>query len=248
MDNNLKSLKQTDDEITVANYIVLFNGKDLAGEFFTKNTRFDSNYTDLGLLYVDFEHGYEHGARKRDPHSSVMGTVNWKTARVDDKGIFVERVLNRRFKYVQYLADLIDAGVIGTSSEAIGSEVTKKSTGEITQWPLMRDTLTATPMEPRMLDSNVLTAAKSLMEELPFSKSLRVLVGEKVEDDLKLDIEDITNLKTAERYLRDSGLSRSQATAFMSRMKSVANNPIQSDSDIDLQIAEMAKSKRFIFT
>ena len=40
--NHLKTLSKSDNEIVVGNYMVLFGGKDLVGEFFTKNTRFDS--------------------------------------------------------------------------------------------------------------------------------------------------------------------------------------------------------------
>jgi len=67
---------------------------------------------------------------------------------------------------------MIDAGIVGTSSEAVSSGVRKKSTGEIISWPLMRDSLTVTPMEPRMIGENVLAAAKALAEIFPASKSL----------------------------------------------------------------------------
>ena len=109
MNNNLKAVSKTDTELRVGNYIVLFGGKDISGEFFTQKTAFSSNYTDVGLLYVDFEHG-------RDPDkvgnskANVLGVVDWSTAKADDKGIFVERVLNRRAKYVEFLEELIEAG------------------------------------------------------------------------------------------------------------------------------------------
>ena len=57
--NPLKTISKSDTELRVGNYMILFGGRDLAGEFFTKNTRFDSNYTDLGMLYEDFEHGMD---------------------------------------------------------------------------------------------------------------------------------------------------------------------------------------------
>ena len=57
MTNELKTIGKTDDEIRVANYMVLFGGKDLTDEYFTENTEFDSEYTKTGMLYVDWEHG-----------------------------------------------------------------------------------------------------------------------------------------------------------------------------------------------
>lgn len=227
-ENHLKTLSKSPNELIVGNYIVLFGGKDLVGEYFTKSTVFDSNYTDIGTLYVDFEHGLDPDGLGIDD-SNVLGVVDWKSAKVDEKGIFVQRVLNRRAKYVDFLAELLDAGVVGNSSEAIRGKTAKKSTGEITAWPLKRDTLTLTPMEPRMIAGNVLEAAKSLAAMFPHSKALATFTGATFHDPEQgmKTVEALTNLRDAEKFLRDSGVSRSVAVAFMSRVKSLG----QSDSD-----------------
>ena len=216
--NNLKAVSKTDNELVVENYIILFGGEDLSGEFFTKDTEIKSAYTDLGILYVDFEHGYDVVDTGNDP-DNVLGYVDWKSSKIDDKGIFVRRVLNRQSQYVQYISDLIDAGVVGTSSQAVSGKTVKKSSGEIIEWPLMRDSITFTPLEPRMLGENALSAAKSLVELVPYCKSLRSLAGLKTIENAK-NIELITDLKSAEKYLRDSGLSKSAATAFMAKVRS----------------------------
>ncbi len=184
--NALKTVGKTDDELRVANYLALFGGRDLTsfagrnvkpnadgtlGEFFSPNTDFESNYTKTGMLYVDFEHSLDPDGLGVG-HDDVLGYVDWKTAKKDERGLFVERVLNRRQKYVQWLEELIDAGLIGNSSEAIGSQVEKKASGEITRWGLRRDTLTVNPMEPRMLSHNAMQAVKALVDVLPELKSL----------------------------------------------------------------------------
>jgi len=211
MNNALKAIDRTDDELRVGNYMVLFGGSDLVGEFFTKSTQFESSYTDLGLLYEDFEHGLDVDGVGNDKNN-VIGTVDWKSAKIDDTGIFVERILNRRAEYVKYMEMLLDAGVLGTSSEAIPGLTRRKSSGEITNWPLMRDSLTVTPMEPRMVSSNILQAAKSLREVFPNSKSLYSLAfNGYVKEEIKtLDI------KTAEQALRDAGFSRNEAKKILS--------------------------------
>lgn len=214
--NNLKAVSKTDTELRVGNYMVLFGGKDLVGEFFTKNTEFSSSYTDIGLMYVDFEHGRD-SEKTGNSQNNILGVVDWKTARIDDTGIFVERVLNRRSQYVQHLEKLIEAGIVGTSSEAVSSGVRKKASGEIVSWPLMRDSLTVTPMEPRMIGENVLVAAKALAEFFPTSKTLAALTGGTVED--RVSVEDVKDLKSAEQYLRDAGLSRTEAKTFVSCLK-----------------------------
>lgn len=181
MSNALKAINRTDAELRVANYIVLFGGRDLegvasprknedgsAGEYFTEATTFDSDYTQTGVIYVDWEHSARDGVTPDD----ILGYVDWKTARVDEKGLFVERVLNRRNRYVQYVEELIDAGLIGNSTEAVPTGVAKAPNGEIKAWPLRRDTLTVTPMEPRMLSQNAIAAIKGLSERYPALKAL----------------------------------------------------------------------------
>ena len=171
MGNNLKTISKTDDEIRVGNYMVLFGGKDLDGEHFTKDTKFDSNYTKTGMLYVDWEHGmdWDKGAPQ---HDDILGYVDWKTARVDETGLWAERVLSRRTEYMQFLETLIDEELVGSSTEAVGGKIVITDEGEIQVWPLKRDALTVTPAEPRMMTQNAITAIKALSEFQPHLKAL----------------------------------------------------------------------------
>jgi HK97 family phage major capsid protein len=181
--NALKAISETDDELVVGNHIVVFGGRDLTGyaigknadgslgEYFTANTDLESDYTKTGRLYVDFEHGRDPDEAGNTKHN-ILGYVDWKTKSIDDEGVFVKRVLYRRNKYVKMLEPLIRAGLIGNSSEAIPDAIHKADNGELLKWGLHRDTLTVTPMEPRMLDANALAAVKALSEIMPNLKSL----------------------------------------------------------------------------
>ena len=170
MANHLKFISKDGDELRVANYMILFGGKDLQGEHFTKNTEFESSYTRTGRLLVDWEHGLAgEGEPQRD---DVLGYVDWKTARIDDTGLWVERVLDRRGAYLRYLEDLVKADMVGTSSEAADGIKRNKETGEILAWPLKRDALTVTPAEPRMMTDNVITAIKNLAISNPDLEAL----------------------------------------------------------------------------
>jgi len=103
-------------------------------------------YTATDAVIVDWEHGLQpeaDGPGKDDP----LGRVLWSTVKADDTGLWVERVLNRRNRYVKLLEELIEAGLIGTSSEAVPDNVQKSAQGEIIVWPLRRDTLTVNPMD-----------------------------------------------------------------------------------------------------
>ena len=188
MDNALKALSRTDAEIRVANYIVLFGGRDLEGivpykskiyrpnpdgsrgEFFTPNTIFDSPYTKAGGIMVDFEHGFGRRMFGVGPGpEDILGYVDWKTAQKDERGIFVERVLDLHNAYVQWVAELIDLGIMGTSTRATPG-VQKTANGAITRWPLRLDTIAVDPMEPRMkaeFGDNVLQAFKALGIPVP---------------------------------------------------------------------------------
>lgn len=185
--NALKALSMTDDELRVGNYIVLFGGRDLEfvrggpnpdkslGTRFAADVELDSPYTQSGQFPVGWEHDW-------DPDGvglkGALGFVDWRTAKRDEKGVFVERVLDRRKKYVQFVQDLIEAGLLGTSSEAVAEGIRSLDDGTITSWPLRGDTLTVMPVEPRMMKEfgpNHLQAVRALQElstELPAAKAL----------------------------------------------------------------------------
>lgn len=219
--NELKAISKTDEELRVANYIILFGGRDLTGEFFTPETKLDSSYTKSGMLHVDFEHGLDPDKVGMSSHD-VLGYVDWKTATMDDTGVFVERVLNRQGRYMAKLETLIDAGMVGNSSESLRGKSKRLPTGEIVEWPLVRDTLTFTPAEPRMLKGNVLKAARELYAEMPDSKSLAVLDSGL---EIKSTIDEAESLKDVERLLRDAaGLSRSEAQMLVSRIKTLCQS------------------------
>lgn len=223
MKNTLKSISKTEDEFRVANYIILFGGKDVVGEFFTEKTKIESSYTKSGVLHVDFEHGLDHENLNLD-ENEIYGYVDWKTARTDERGVFVERVLNRHAKYMEHIEDLIEAGVMGTSSQAIEGKAKRAKSGEIVEWQLMRDSLTVQPAEPRMITENALKAAKSLLEFYPNCKSLKKLARENYVDleSVKSSLEAINSINDLEAFLREAGgFSKGLAVAVVARTKTI---------------------------
>lgn len=186
--NALKAISKTDDQLVVGNYLILFGGRDLTGignvnetgrrigdpalmkknidgsigERFSPQVDIDSAYTFKGVIDED----WEHGSAEIDA-DEVLGYANLKSARRDDRGIFAERVLNRRNGYVKWLEELIDEGLIGTSTEAIEGKAVRQPDGTIVKWPLKRDTLTVMPFDPRMMKENSLRAVKALGIALP---------------------------------------------------------------------------------
>ena len=180
--NALKAISRDDEVMRCGNYIVLFgdetrrdlegiasankNGDGTLGEFFTERTELESSYTKTGRLLMDWEHGRDE-AEDAPGEDDPLGYVDWSTMKADRRGVWVERALFRHNEYVKWLEELIDAGIVGTSSEAIPSKVRKADSGEITRWPLRRDTLTVTPMEWRNKTENILQAFKALGIPMP---------------------------------------------------------------------------------
>ena len=177
--NALKTIRTTENELVVGNHIMLFgdttqrdleglgsynkNSDGSIGEYFTPETDWKSAYTDTGRLMIDWEHG-KRESRLDPTKDDVLGYVDMSTAKVTDRGLWVERVLNRRNKYVQWIEHLIDAGLVSNSSEASPKGVKKANNGRVISWPLKRDTFTVEPMEPRMMKENTLAAIKSIAE------------------------------------------------------------------------------------
>lgn len=180
--NALALLEETDDELIVGNHIVLWgdsgqrdlegllsprrNKDGTLGEYFTQGTEFESVFTkSIGRMPVDWEHRRD----KSGPGDQVLGYVDWKSAVADSLGIWVQRVLDRRNKYIHILHQLgwFAKGMIGSSSEPINALVAKAADGEILVWPLRGDTLTVMPMDPRHLVGADEALVKALGLEIP---------------------------------------------------------------------------------
>lgn len=188
--------KSTDDEIVVGNYMFLFgdnDSSDLEAEYFTANTNWKSEYTEgVGRIPMDWEHGNGHqdsigpeGMIETPNRHDILGYVDVKSAEIDEKGLWVERVLNRHNRYIKHVQLLLDAGVLGTSTEPIQQKVVKAKSGEILEWPLYRDSLTVSPVEWRMseLGGNVLGAMKAIADVEPLFKELCEAKGIVLEED-----------------------------------------------------------------
>ena len=157
-DYAVKLLSQNDTTVTVGGYGVVFGGKDLEGETFTKDTDYMLNLVPNKPVY------YDHALQKDVTHSlgEVVKIV------VDDVGIFVESQLQRSKRYVDGVLKLIEEGVIGYSSGSIGHLI-ERAGKTIKRWPIVEFSLTPTPAEPRTIGVERL---KSLAAEYPELKAL----------------------------------------------------------------------------
>ena len=208
----LKSVAQTEDAWVVGNLMIRYGNRDevdlegittrrinqdgSVGEYFAKGVKWESEYTAKGFLDMDFEHGMD-----PDPDSpgrgDILGYVDVKSVVETDMGLWALRVLNRQNKYVAALKTLSDNGLIklGTSTEPIQGKTAKSEDGGIEVWPLFRDSLTVTPMEPRQIMSgehlvevkSALNILGDLFPELEVAKANIELGDDEVEANVEAD-------------------------------------------------------------
>lgn len=118
-------------------------GRDLDGEFFSKNTDLCLEWFDVRPLLYD--HGLD-GALQ----TSVVGRV--KSHEIKSDGLWVRAQLDRNSKYREVVGELIGAAGVGFSSGAMQHLVeTDRKTGEILRWPWVEESLTPTPANPDAL-------------------------------------------------------------------------------------------------
>jgi hypothetical protein len=114
-----------------------FNGQDIEGEHFSKDTNFAFDwFAERPLLY---QHGLDKGTGM-----SVVGRV--KSWAITDLGVWTKAQLDAQNEYFEAIRQLIQEGKLFFSSGAMRHlvEVNRKS-GEIKRWPWVELSLTPTP-------------------------------------------------------------------------------------------------------
>jgi HK97 family phage major capsid protein/HK97 family phage prohead protease len=137
-------------------YAVVFGGRDLHGEHFTRGTDFGAELLGLSNPPLLYEHGIH-----PDIGLKVIGRVEQMDT--DDVGLLVKAELDRHSKYIELVRQLAEQGALGMSTGAPGHLVSRKSSGEIERWPIVEVSLTPTPAEPRTLGVEIVEAIRSVV-------------------------------------------------------------------------------------
>ena len=107
--NAVKILAQNDSVATVGGYGIVFGGRDLEGETFTKTTDYMIDLVPRKLVFYDHAQQLNH----------KIGTVSNDDITVDDTGLWIQAQLDKSAQYVDGVLKLIDEGVIGWSSGSV---------------------------------------------------------------------------------------------------------------------------------
>ncbi|MBI2934678.1 MAG: hypothetical protein HYY29_03805 [Chloroflexi bacterium] len=119
-----------------------FNGKDIAGEFFSAKTNFALDWFPPDARPLLFHHGL-------DPKTGIAVVGRMKAVSQDEMGLWMTAQLDAHNEYYGAIKELIKQGKLGLSSGSMRHlvEVNPKS-GEILRWPLIEGSLTPTPANP----------------------------------------------------------------------------------------------------
>jgi hypothetical protein len=121
---------------------------DLTKEFFTKGT----DLWDSVLQHSPRPLTWDHATDNSMKSNPIVGkTVEWGD---DEIGRWAVSQLDRSHKYYRAIRQLIERGVIGTSSDSAPQYVLREDVGKsawLKRWPWFASALTVTPCEPRMI-------------------------------------------------------------------------------------------------
>jgi hypothetical protein len=133
----------TGDGLRVGGYLVEWGDageRDLQRERFISETDFALDwYGERPLL---FQHGLDDGIG-----AAKIGTIR-RLSR-DDKGLWMEAILDERNEYIEYVRRLIERGALGLSSGSLPHLVRVDADGTIRRFPIVEGSLTHTPADPR---------------------------------------------------------------------------------------------------
>ena len=134
---------KTKDTVTLAGYGVVFGGKDLYWDRFTSDTDFMLDLVPAKAIF--FGHALPFWGNVGDAEVSMALTHQLGHSvkeTIDEKGIFIEVVLQRSEDYVNEIAELVEAhpNVLGWSSGSVGHLIDWEYSGQddvgvFKRWP-----------------------------------------------------------------------------------------------------------------
>lgn len=136
----------------IGGYAVLWGDatrKDLAGEYFTRETEeLDAIFQRMKALPSLYHHGGD-GVVKAE----VIGQVDVMVP--DDVGLWFEAQLLQAARYRGAIDELISRGALGVSTGTLPIARKSAPDGRIVRWPIVEISLTPTPAEFRMMERPV---------------------------------------------------------------------------------------------
>lgn len=140
MINAVKLINLSDETAVIGGYGVVFGGKDLDGETFTKDTDLQLGLVPQKQVFYDHSLG---------DVKHALGFV-LPEVKIDGVGVWIQAQLDRSKEYVNEVLKLVEKGILGWSS-GTAPHLARRENGIIKSWPVIEFSLTPTPAEPRTI-------------------------------------------------------------------------------------------------
>jgi HK97 family phage major capsid protein len=141
-------------EYTVKGTALVYGGRDLVGDTFTKETDLGETRPFIGMP-VYFDHS---GGRLESQIGEVKAWIP------TDEGIDVEIEIYKSRKYARDVMKLVKSGHLGMSTGAV-SHLVVRNAGELKRWVIGELSLTATPAEPRTIADVKAVGVQALLSD-----------------------------------------------------------------------------------
>lgn len=152
--HELKILSEDDDHAIIGGYGVVFGGVDLDGETFTADTDYMLDLAPVKSVYIDHsESTWVMADGKRIKLTGIDDPVG-KVIEVtpDDVGLYMRLQVEKANRYWSVVESMLATGKAGLSSGTIG-HLARRDGKTITRWPIVEESITLTPAEPRTVGS-----------------------------------------------------------------------------------------------
>lgn len=152
--HELKILSEDDDHAIIGGYGVVFGGSDLDGETFTADTDYMLDLAPVKSVYIDHsESTWVMADGKRIKLTGIDDPVG-KVIEVtpDDVGLYMRLQVEKANRYWSVVESMLATGKAGLSSGTIG-HLARRDGKTITRWPIVEESITLTPAEPRTVGS-----------------------------------------------------------------------------------------------
>lgn len=165
--NTIKILEQTDDHVIAGGYGVIFGGNDLDGEGFEPDTDFMLDLVPVKPVFIDHS---EDTVIDADGKSYKLSGITDAVGRVievtpDDVGLYMKLQFDKAGRYWSVVDQMLQSGKAGLSSGTVGHLARRKG-NRIVRWPIIEESITLTPAEPRTVGVERLKAVKELNPDL----------------------------------------------------------------------------------
>lgn len=148
--NELKLLRQDDTIAVIGGYGVIFGGSDLEGERFTADTDYMLDLVPVKPVYIDHS---EATVVEVDGKRYKLAGIDRSVGHVisvtpDDVGLYMELQFEKADQYWPIVEAMVNTGRAGLSSGTVG-HLARRDGKTITRWPIIEESITLTPAEPR---------------------------------------------------------------------------------------------------